>query len=71
MDPKGTVRSVQINDDSVGRNVDETLRIVRAFQWADAHAGEGCPASWTPGADTITANPDDSKRYFASHYGGQ
>ena len=69
IDPSGTVRSVQVNDDSVGRNVDETLRILKAFQWADSHEGEGCPASWTPGADTITANPDGSKAYFSTHYG--
>ena len=53
IDPKGVVRSVQINDDAVGRSVEETLRILKAFQWADSHVGEACPASWTPGSDTI------------------
>lgn len=71
IDPKGVVRSVQVNDDSVGRNVEETLRTLKAFQHADAHDGEGCPASWTPGADTIKANPDGSKEYFAAHYGNK
>ena len=71
IDPKGVVRSVQVNDDSVGRNVEETLRTLKAFQHADAHDGEGCPASWKPGADTIKANPDGSKAYFATHYGNQ
>lgn len=28
---------VQINDDSVGRSVEETLRLSSAFQWADSH----------------------------------
>lgn len=32
IDPKGVVRSVLVNDDHVGRNVDETLRQVKAFQ---------------------------------------
>lgn len=31
IDPKGMVRSVQINDDAVGRSVDEALRLVKAF----------------------------------------
>ena len=35
--PTGVVRSVQVNDDQVGRNVDETLRLLQAFQYADEH----------------------------------
>ena len=31
---------------SVGRNVEETLRLIKAFQYSDAHVGEACPASW-------------------------
>src|SRR5689334_17128042 len=37
IDPKGVVRSVQVNDESVGRSVSEVLRLVRAFQYADQH----------------------------------
>lgn len=68
IDPKGVIRSIQINDDAVGRSVEETLRILKAFQWADSHVGEACPASWTPGSDTIKTNPYESKEYFKSHY---
>lgn len=59
---------MQINDDAVGRSVEETLRLLKAFQWADSHAGEACPASWKPGSDTIKTNPYESKEYFKSHY---
>jgi len=68
IDPAGIIRSIQINDDAVGRSVEETLRLLKAFQWADSHVGEACPASWTPGADTIKTNPYESKEYFKSHY---
>ena len=68
IDPAGKIRSIQINDDAVGRNVEETLRILKAFQWADSHEGEGCPASWTPGSDTIKTNPYESHDYFAKHF---
>lgn len=129
IDPDGIIRSIQINDDAVGRSVEETLRILKAFQWADSHVGassvwlslylsdclpsphfyaslslslsslmdiasyshdsqpcirphtlsfyylvyhlikgEACPASWTPGSDTIKTNPYESKEYFRSHY---
>lgn len=41
-----------MNDLPVGRSVDETLRLVQAFQYTDSH-GEVCPAGWKPGADTV------------------
>lgn len=31
IDENGIVRSMQINDDSVGRSVDETLRLIKGF----------------------------------------
>lgn len=68
IDPAGKIRSMQINDDAVGRSVEETMRLLKAFQWADSHVGEACPASWTPGKDTIKTNPNDAKEYFRAHY---
>lgn len=68
VDPKGKIRMIQVNDDSVGRNVEETLRLLQGFQYADAHIGEACPASWTPGADAIKANPYEAIEYFEKHH---
>ena len=34
IDPTGTVRSVIINDDGAGRNVDEVIRTVQALQYS-------------------------------------
>jgi len=48
IDPKGIIRNVAINDAEVGRNVDETLRILDALAFKDAF-GEGCPADWKKG----------------------
>jgi len=64
IDPKGIIRSVQINDDHVGRNVEETLRLINAFQFADEH-GEVCPANWQPGDATIKPDPIGSKEFFS------
>jgi alkyl hydroperoxide reductase subunit AhpC len=36
------VRQVTINDLPVGRSVEETLRLIRAFQYVEKH-GEGNP----------------------------
>jgi peroxiredoxin (alkyl hydroperoxide reductase subunit C) len=62
--PDGTLRQKTVNDLPVGRNVDETLRLVKAFQFTDEH-GEVCPANWTPGAATMKADPVKSMEYFS------
>ncbi|XP_041033059.1 peroxiredoxin-2 [Carcharodon carcharias] len=63
IDDKGILRQITINDLPVGRSVDETLRLVQAFQFTDKH-GEVCPAGWKPGQDTIKPNLNDSKKFF-------
>jgi len=63
IDPQGVVRQITLNDLPVGRDVDETLRLVQAFQYVDKH-GEVCPAGWKPGKDTIIPNPSDKIKYF-------
>lgn len=40
IDDKGVLRQITLNDLPVGRSVDETLRLVQAFQYTDKH-GEG------------------------------
>lgn len=63
IDAKGIVRQITMNDLPVGRSVDETIRLVQAFQYADIH-GEVCPAGWKPGDKTIIPNPEESLKYF-------
>ncbi|XP_058864122.1 peroxiredoxin-1-like isoform X1 [Acipenser ruthenus] len=64
IDDKGILRQITVNDLPVGRSVDETLRLVQAFQFSDQH-GEVCPAGWKPGSDTIVPNVEKSKEYFS------
>lgn len=40
IDDKGILRQITMNDLPVGRSVDETLRLIQAFQFTDKH-GEG------------------------------
>ncbi|XP_022086622.1 peroxiredoxin-2-like isoform X2 [Acanthaster planci] len=63
IDPDGIVRHTSVNDLPVGRSVDETLRLVKAFQFVAKH-GEVCPAGWTPDSPTIKPDPHGSKTYF-------
>jgi peroxiredoxin 2/4 len=48
IDPQGILRSYLVNDLSVGRNVEEVLRTVQAFQ-----TGSNCPVNWKPGQATL------------------
>ncbi|XP_069783444.1 peroxiredoxin-1-like [Narcine bancroftii] len=63
IDDKGILRQITVNDLPVGRSVDETLRLVQAFQFTDQH-GEVCPAGWKPGSDTIKPDVQNSKKFF-------
>ncbi|HKP62269.1 MAG TPA: peroxiredoxin [Polyangiales bacterium] len=50
VDPQGIVRHVSVNDLSVGRNVDEVLRVLDALQ-----TDELCPCNWKKGEPTLEA----------------
>ena len=62
---KGVIRHITHNDPPVGRNVDEVLRLVKAYKFTDEH-GEVCPAGWQPGKATMKPDPVGSKTYFES-----
>lgn len=64
IDGKGKIRVMQVNDAPVGRDVDETLRLVEAFQYTD-EKGEVCPAGWKPGQKTIKPDPEKKLEYFS------
>jgi len=53
IDPDGILRSLEMHDNSIGRNIKETLRKLRASQFVSEHKGLVCPASWQPGEKTI------------------
>lgn len=48
IDPDGMLRYIVISDKSVGRSVEETLRVLQAIQ-----TGGLCPVEWKPGQKTL------------------
>lgn len=50
VDPQGIIRWLNVNDLSVGRNVEEVLRVLDALQ-----TDELCPCNWKKGEETLTA----------------
>jgi peroxiredoxin (alkyl hydroperoxide reductase subunit C) len=55
--PDGICVAQEVQADSVGRNVNEFLRQVEAWQHA-TKTGEVCPAGWRPGKKTLPVNTD-------------
>ena len=65
IDDKGILRQITMNDLPVGRSVDETLRLVQAFQYTDKH-GEGSRSSFKlQNLETNTWFSVDSLRYIS------
>ncbi len=57
INPEGVVVAQEVQAPSVGRNVNEFLRQVEAWQHA-TETGEVCPAGWRPGKKTLPVNTD-------------
>ncbi len=63
IDDQDVIQHSTINNLSVGRSVEETLRLVSAYQYTAKH-GEVCPANWTKGSETMVPETEGSKKWF-------
>lgn len=57
IDPDGIIQAMEVLTPSVGRNVSELIRQVKAFQHVRA-TGEATPSGWEPGKPTLKPGPD-------------
>ncbi|GIX34999.1 MAG: alkyl hydroperoxide reductase subunit C [Lysobacteraceae bacterium] len=53
INPEGVIKTVEIHDNAIARDMRETLRKLKAAQYVASHPGEVCPAKWNEGAKTI------------------
>lgn len=65
IDPKGILRHATVNDLPVGRDVDEALRVLQAFKYADEN-GNVIPCGWKPGSKTM--DPAKAAEFFSKAY---
>ena len=65
IDKKGIIRHAVINDLSLGRNVDEALRMLDALQFTEKH-GEVCPANWREGDEAMKPTAEGVAEYLAN-----
>lgn len=61
IDPDGIVQAIQVNNLPVGRNADEVLRLLDAFQ-ENKKNGSVCPVGWKKGEESIV--PSKAKEWF-------
>jgi peroxiredoxin (alkyl hydroperoxide reductase subunit C) len=57
IDPDGVIQAMEVLTPPVGRNPEELIRQVQAFQHV-RKTGEATPSGWTPGEKTLKPGPD-------------
>lgn len=59
IDPDGVVQGYEVLTPPVGRNVNESLRQIQAFQLVrESKGSEATPSGWKPGKATLKPGPD-------------
>lgn len=66
IDKEGIIQHQLVNNLPLGRNVDESIRILDALQFHEKN-GEVCPANWKPGDDGMKESHDGVADYLSSH----
>ncbi len=66
IDQKGIVRHMVVNDEPLGRNMDEVVRMVEALQFFEQN-GQVCPAGWNQGDAGMNNTPDGVASYLAEN----
>ncbi|OHX66162.1 peroxiredoxin [Flammeovirga pacifica] len=66
IDKAGNIRHSVVNDFPLGRNIEDTLRMVDALQFTEKH-GEVCPANWEEGKDSMKPTKEGVADYLKKH----
>lgn len=64
IDKEGIVRHQLINDMPLGRSIEETLRVVDAWQHFEEN-GEVCPLGWNKGKEALTPTHEGISNYLS------
>jgi peroxiredoxin (alkyl hydroperoxide reductase subunit C) len=58
INPEGVIKTLEVHDNAIARDVKETLRKLKAAQYVAKNPGQVCPAKWQEGAKTLTPSLD-------------
>lgn len=67
IDKDGMVQHQVVNNLSLGRDIDEMLRVVDALQFTEEH-GEVCPAGWQKGKSGMKGSTEGVAEYLANNH---
>ena len=56
--PDGVIKTMEVNDDAIGRSAKETLRKLKAAKYVGENPTNVCPASWDEGDEVLTPGVD-------------
>ncbi len=68
VDRQGRVVYGSVNNLFIGRNTDELVRLIDAFQYSEKNEVM-CPIDWQPGTDTIPTNRSGCEEYYQRKFG--
>ena len=58
INPDGVIKTMEVHDNAIARDVTETVRKLKAAQYVASHTGEVCPAKWKEGEKTLRPSLD-------------
>jgi peroxiredoxin (alkyl hydroperoxide reductase subunit C) len=58
INPKGVIKTAEVHDNAIARDMKETVRKLKAAQYVAAHPGQVCPAKWKEGEKTLAPSLD-------------
>ncbi len=58
INPDGIIKTMEVHDNAIARDVAETLRKLKAAQYVASHPNEVCPAKWKEGEATLAPSLD-------------
>jgi peroxiredoxin (alkyl hydroperoxide reductase subunit C) len=53
INPEGVIKTLEIHDNAIARDMKETLRKLKAAQYVANNPGQVCPAKWKDGEKTL------------------
>ena len=58
INPEGIIKTMEVHDNAIARDVTETVRKLKAAQYVASHPNEVCPAKWKEGEATLAPSID-------------
>ncbi|PKO56783.1 MAG: peroxiredoxin, partial [Betaproteobacteria bacterium HGW-Betaproteobacteria-19] len=58
VNPDGVIKTMEVHDNAIARDVTETVRKLKAAQYVASHPNEVCPAKWKEGEKTLAPSID-------------